>query len=242
MTTWRIPARHGAGLAASQPPRCRLGGQPVGHRSSAASRQNIDQPASIEIHDPGDQQCRMLCRGCQERRLVQPDRRRRPKASQVIDTRLAVIPHRGHRCVPARPKPRAARATDCSPGPTRRAISARARSVSTARGLISSDSSDQVPIAQAGSGQRHSRLAHTNTTGRSARGRSRTLTRRRFNSEAPDRARGPESVSRQRTSPTLHRGEPLCAGCVGRLRAPLSRETGIRTPMSDSATWRNSPT
>jgi hypothetical protein len=77
------------------------------------------------------------------------------------------------------PKPRAARATDCSPGPTRRQISARARSVSTARGAISSHSSDHVPAGHAGSAQRHSRLAHTSTTGRSAIGRSRTTTRRR---------------------------------------------------------------
>jgi hypothetical protein len=62
------------------------------------------------------------------------------------------------------PKSLAAWATECSPGPIRRAISARARSVSTARGAISSECSDYVPAGHVGSAQRHSRLAHTSTT------------------------------------------------------------------------------
>jgi transposase len=34
----------------------------------------------------------------------------------------------------------------------------------------------------------------------------------RINSEAPDRARGPQSLSDQQTRPTLQRGEPLSVG------------------------------
>ena len=81
-------------------------------------------------------------------------------------------------CQPT-PNSRATCATERPASPTRRQISARARSVSAARGPMSSTSSDQVPTAQSGSGQRHRRLAHTNTTGRSAIGRSRTFTRLR---------------------------------------------------------------
>jgi hypothetical protein len=66
------------------------------------------------------------------------------------------------------PKSRAAWATERSPGPTRRQISARTRSVSTARGAISSQSSDHVRAGQAGSAQRHNRLAHTSTEAASA--------------------------------------------------------------------------
>jgi hypothetical protein len=81
-------------------------------------------------------------------------------------------------CQPT-PKARATSATEWPSSPTRRQISARARSVSAARGPISSTSSDQVVTGQLGSKHRQMRLAHTSTTGRSAIGRSRTFTRRR---------------------------------------------------------------
>ncbi len=70
-------------------------------------------------------------------------------------------------------------ATEWPSRPTRRQISARARSVSTARAAMASVSSDHVLTSQSGSGQRHSRLRQMSTTRRSAIGRSRTLTSRR---------------------------------------------------------------
>ena len=119
-----------------------------------------------------------------------PDRRSRsPTTSGVLRWRRARRSHRarsrwvhrasrGDRCgacrdraprpwrwaMPPRtpgPPPR----TDSSPGPTRRAISARARSLSTARGAISSEGSDHVLTTQSSSAQRQIRLAHTNVTG-----------------------------------------------------------------------------
>ena len=189
-------------------PRRRLRRQPVGDRHGAASRQNIDQAAGVEVDDPGHQQRRVLGGGRQERRLIEPDRARVHRGGRG-DRRGA-----GRGRAP-RPSPRAR--TPRSPGPLGRRsarrgrpaeqISARARSVSTARGAISSDSSDQVRAGQAGSAQRHSRLAHTSTTGRSAIGRSRTTTRRR----PWPIARTPQVSHQARSSIGLHRQPPLAA-------------------------------
>ncbi len=77
------------------------------------------------------------------------------------------------------PNSRASWATEWPSRPTRRQISTRARSVSTARGAMASACSDQVLTAHAGSGQRHRRLRHASTTRRSPMGMSRTRTTRR---------------------------------------------------------------
>ena len=77
------------------------------------------------------------------------------------------------------PKALATWATEWPSWPTRRHISARARSVATARGAMASMSSQKVLISQCGSGQRQIRFRHTNTVGRSPMGRSRTRTTRR---------------------------------------------------------------
>lgn len=76
----------------------------------------------------------------------------------------ATASHRSHR-LGARPDP----ASYLSP----------ARSLSTARGSISPERSDQLHCSQSGSGHRQIRLAHTTTVATPAIGRSRTLTRRR---------------------------------------------------------------
>jgi hypothetical protein len=160
-------------------PRRRLGRPPPGDRDSTTGRQNIDEATGVEVDDPGHQHGGVLCGGGEERGLVQPDRTRGAETGEVIDAGSAVSRTAAIAVCHDTPKSRAAWATECSSGPTRRAISARARSVSTARAAIWSDSSDQVRAGHAGSGQRHRRLDHTSTTGRSARGRSRTTTRRR---------------------------------------------------------------
>jgi hypothetical protein len=59
--------------------------------------------------------------------------------------------------VPAHPEAARRSSDRLLAGPTRWAISARARSVSTARGAMASDSSDEVHVSHAGSGQHHSR-------------------------------------------------------------------------------------
>jgi hypothetical protein len=166
-------------MADPRQPRRRLGGQPAGHRGGAASRQNIDQPARVEIEDPGHQQPLTVSGGGQERRLVQSDRLRGAQAGEVIDPGPAVIAHRRHGRVPRdtevagrlgdRVLIRSDPTGDLGAGPLGEH---RPRA-------IASDSSDHVRIGQVGSGQRHRRLAHTSTTGLSASGRSRTTTRRR---------------------------------------------------------------
>ena len=77
------------------------------------------------------------------------------------------------------PKSRATAATDAPSSPTRRQISARARSVSAARAAISALVSVQVLFGHNRCGHRHTRLIHTTVTGRPAEGRSRTHTGRR---------------------------------------------------------------
>ena len=81
-------------------------------------------------------------------------------------------------CQPT-PYSTATAATSWPSCPTRRHASARARSVSDARGRISSLSSDQVPAGQRDSAHRHTRFTQISVTGRPADGRSRTRTGRR---------------------------------------------------------------
>lgn len=71
------------------------------------------------------------------------------------------------------PRSVATRATSVASWPARRAHSARARSVSTARARIAALVSDQVRCGH-GASQRQIRLNHTSTTGRPPLGRSRT--------------------------------------------------------------------
>lgn len=85
-------------------PRCGLAGEPVGDGDRAASRQNIDEPAGVEIHDPGHQQARPLSGGGEERGLVQPDRPRSAEAGEVVHVWAAVVAHCGHRRVPRHPE------------------------------------------------------------------------------------------------------------------------------------------
>jgi hypothetical protein len=77
------------------------------------------------------------------------------------------------------PRSRATAATAWASLPTRRHASARARSVSTARGRIAATRTVQVRTSQAGSPQRQIRLRQHSTTGRPPIGRSRTRTVRR---------------------------------------------------------------
>ena len=74
----------------------------------------------------------------------------------------------------ATPNPAATCATECPSSPTRRHVSARARSVNEARARIPNEVSDQVTAGQADSWHRHTRFTHTNVTGRPPDGRSRT--------------------------------------------------------------------
>ena len=80
-------------------------------------------------------------------------------------------PHDGR---PANPQVAGDLATAWASLPTRRQASARARSVSTARGAIPVTRSVQVRTPQADSRQRQIRLRHHSTTGRPPTGRSRT--------------------------------------------------------------------
>jgi hypothetical protein len=77
------------------------------------------------------------------------------------------------------PRSRATAATAWASVPTRRQASARARSVSTARGWMAVARSVQVRTLQAGSRQRQRRWCQASTTGRPPIGRSRTRTVRR---------------------------------------------------------------
>ncbi len=80
--------------------------------------------------------------------------------------------HRGHGGVPAHPEGPGHPATESSSWPTRRQISARARSVSAERARMALEASVQVCVGQSGSGQRQRRRDQTSTTGRPAMGRS----------------------------------------------------------------------
>jgi hypothetical protein len=203
-------------IADARQPWGRLRRQSVGHRDSAASRENIDEAALVEVDDPGHQHGRVLRGPSEERRLVEPDRAGGAEAGEVIDAGPAVIAHRDHRRVPQHAEVPRGLGDGVLSGPTPRAISARARSVSTARGAISSDSSDQARVAHAGSAQRHKRLAHTSTTGRSASGRSPTTTWRR----PWPIARTPQDSHQVRSSvvSTASHHSPLASSSTGRTR------------------------
>jgi hypothetical protein len=114
-------------------------------------------------------------------------------------------------CQPT-PNSRATCATERPASPTRRQISARARSVSAARDPMSSTTSDHVPNAQSGSGQRHRRLTHTNTTGRSAIGRSRTITRLRPWPTA--RVPHPSQPTTSAVVSTISHSSPAASSCA----------------------------
>ena len=166
-------------MADARQPWGRLRRQPVGHRDGAASRENLDEAALVEVDDPGHQHGRVLRGPSEERRLVEPDRAGGAEAGRVIDAGPAVIAHRGHRRVPRHAEvPRGLgdgvlsgteTMSDLRPSPLGQH--------GPWRDLLGL--SDQVRVAHAGSAQRHKRLAHTSTTGRSASGRSPTTTRRR---------------------------------------------------------------
>lgn len=55
----------------------------------------------VEVDEPRDQQRGVLGVGRQEGRLVDPQRGGSAEAGQVVDSRLAVVAHGGHRRVPA---------------------------------------------------------------------------------------------------------------------------------------------
>src|SRR5690606_5086152 len=79
------------------------------------------------------------------------------------------------------PTPKVAAATAIESPPTLTISASRilARSVSTARGLISGVRSDHVLVSQSGSGQRHRRFLQHSTVGRPDTDRSRTNVRAR---------------------------------------------------------------
>jgi len=82
------------------------------------------------------------------------------------------------------PNSRATDATECPSSPTRRQISARARPVNDARGVIAVLVSVHVRCGHNRCGQRHTRLTHISVTGRPPTGRSRTQLGRRSCSAA----------------------------------------------------------
>ena len=88
------------------------------------------------------------------------------------------------------PRSRATQATERFCSPTWRHASARARSVSYARGAMASARSVQLPVSQSASGQRQIRFHHTTTTRRPPEGRSRTRTLRRPLRHRPHSALG----------------------------------------------------
>ena len=122
-------------------------------------------------------------------------------------------------CQPT-PSCRATEATVSACAPTRRIAHARARSVSTARDRIAGCVSDQVRCWHNGSWQRHNRFAHTNTLGRPAIGRSRTVTGRRPCGSAT----------------TPHRGQPVTDSVVS-----TSTSTSPATSTALSTTNPSSP-
>ena len=66
MTTWAIPSSHGAGFVASQ----------AATALALRAGKNIDEgPAAVEVDDPRHQPGRMIHRGGQERRLIEPEMR-----------------------------------------------------------------------------------------------------------------------------------------------------------------------
>jgi hypothetical protein len=107
-------------------------------------------------------------------RTATPSKRSRASTRGVPWARTAAIavPH-------PTPKSRATAATEAPSSPTRRHTSARARSVSDARGKICGQVSVQVLIGHSRCGHRHTRLIHTRVTGRPPVGRSRTQHGRR---------------------------------------------------------------
>jgi hypothetical protein len=169
---------HSAEMRSASPP-SRLRPQPLGDRPGAASRQHVHQPAGVDVDDARRQQRGGRGRGGQERRLVHPDGRRGAHAGEVVDPGPAVVAHRRHGGVPAHAEALGASSHRLLAGAHPAGDLRSGRSVSTDRGAMASDSSDHVPISQAASAQRHSRLPHTSTTGRPPMGRSRTRTRRR---------------------------------------------------------------
>ena len=96
----------------------------------------------------------------------------------MIDARAAVVAHRSHRRVPRHPKvpggPGHGVLVGADPaGDLRAGPFGKHSPWGDLRGLLG------LRAGHAGCEQRHRRLAHTSTTGRSAIGRSRTTTRRR---------------------------------------------------------------
>jgi hypothetical protein len=143
----------------------------VGHHVQQATLLQVDQAG----HIAGGRQAG----GLEEGGLVQAERGHTLQPRGVVHQRDAVVSHCPHDGRPADPEVAGDRGDRVGVLPTRRQASARARSVSTARGRIAAACSVQVRTPQAGSRQRQSRLRQASTTGRPPSGRSRTRTVRR---------------------------------------------------------------
>ena len=123
---------------------------PADQGGCAAVGDHIQQPgrpvAAGQIHDAGHEAGRAGGRGGLERGLVHPEHRHPGEAVRVIHpgvpwarTAAIAVPH-------PIPNSRATAATDAPSSPTRRHTSARARSVSDARGPITGEVSVQVLV------------------------------------------------------------------------------------------------
>jgi hypothetical protein len=175
-----IPApgiqRHHANLGQ---PSSRPSTKPAVHRGPGPVGHHIQQPTTLQIHQTGDPPGRRQARRLEEAGLIQPSAvTSSSRAGSSTSGRPCSATARITVCQPT-PRSRATAATAWASLPTRRQASARARSVSTARGRTAAARSVQVRSPQAGSRQRQSRLRHNSSTGRPPSGRSRTLTVRR---------------------------------------------------------------
>jgi hypothetical protein len=133
-------------------PTSRPGTEPAVHRGPAAVGHHIQQPTTLQAHQPRDPSGGRLAGGLEEAGLVQAEGCHSLQPRSVIHQRAAVLSHGPHHGRPADPQV----TSD--------------RSVSTARGRIAAHCSVQVRTPQAGSPQRHTRLRQASTTGRPPNG------------------------------------------------------------------------
>jgi hypothetical protein len=69
-----------------------------------AAFDDIEEPVTVQVDEPGEQQRRVLGGGGEERGLIQTQRGGRPEPGQMIDPRPAVVAHRRHGGVPGHPE------------------------------------------------------------------------------------------------------------------------------------------
>jgi hypothetical protein len=82
-------------------PGWRPGAEPAAHRGPGAVGHQVQQPATLQVHQAGDPPGGRDAGRLEEARLVQPQRGDTGKALRVIHQRTAVIAHRPHHRRPA---------------------------------------------------------------------------------------------------------------------------------------------